>query len=340
MEKADIPFLPASQLSQLIHDRAVSPVEAVEAYLDRIDNLNPKLYAYLTVCRDEALAAARDAERAISRGESRGPLHGIPFAVKDQLNTAGIRTTSGTPIFNDFVPDEDATVVARLKWDIPVPDYRQALDANLANTKVGVVKELLYSDVVEPEVGDAVSKAAESLAALGAQVNEISIPLAAHSNVISTILRVEAPTNHRDLIRNRIQEINHDNRIAYQTWSLIPAMAYYKGLKLRALLRQQVLDAFTRFNVLLSPTMAASPPDISPDQSITSKANTLRNRSGLTTTYSLASAPALSICCGFTAANLPIGLQLGSKPFDEQAILNTAYAYEQNTDWHNRWPPI
>ncbi len=115
MDKADIPFLPASQLSQLIHDRTVSPVEAVEAYLDRIDRLNGKLYAYLTVCRDEALAAAQNAELALARGESRGPLHGIPFAVKDQLNTAGIRTTSGTPIFNDFVPDEDATVVARLK---------------------------------------------------------------------------------------------------------------------------------------------------------------------------------------------------------------------------------
>ena len=52
---------------------------------------------------------------ALARGESRGPLHGVPFAVKDQLNTAGIRTTSGTPIFNDFVPDHDATVVAKLK---------------------------------------------------------------------------------------------------------------------------------------------------------------------------------------------------------------------------------
>ena len=112
---ADIPFLPASQLSQLIQDRTVSPVEAVEAYLDRIDELNPRLHAYLTVCRDEATAAARDAERALARGESRGPLHGIPFAVKDQLNTAGIRTTSGTPIFNDFVPGHDATVVAKLK---------------------------------------------------------------------------------------------------------------------------------------------------------------------------------------------------------------------------------
>ena len=466
MDKSDIPFLPASQLSRLIQDRTVSPVDAVEAYLDRIDELNPRLHAYLTVCRDEATAAARDAEIALARGESRGPLHGIPFAVKDQLNTAGIRTTSGTPIFNDFVPDEDATVVARLKaagaillgklnmtefgttslshafetarnpwslekytggsssgsggataaflcatslgedtggsirapaawcglvglrptwgrvsryglrpgmwsmdtigplsrtvedcamtlqaiagrdpkdsytWDVPAPGYRQALDGSLANTRIGVVKEMLYSDLVEPEISDAVSKAAAFLADLGAQVEEISIPLAAHSNVISTVLRVEAPTNYRDLIRDRVHEIEHDNRIAYQTWSLIPALAYYKGLKLRALLRQQVLEAFTKCDVLLSPTMASSPPDITPDPAITSKANTLRNRSGLTTTFSLASAPALSLCCGFTSDNLPIGLQLAAKPFDEQTILNTAYAYELNTDWHTRRPSI
>ena len=466
MNKADIPFLPASQLSQLIQGRTVSPVEAVEAYLDRIDELNPRLHAYLTVCRDEATAAARDAERALARGESRGPLHGVPFAVKDQLNTAGIRTTSGTPIFNDFVPDHDATVVAKLKaagaillgklnmtefgttslshafetarnpwglgkytggsssgsggataaflcatslgedtggsvrapaawcglvglrptwgrvsryglrpgmwsmdtigplsrtvadcamtlqaiagrdpqdpytWDVPVPDYRQALDGGLAGVKIGVVKELLYSDVVQPDIRDAVSKAAAFFADSGAQVEEVSIPLAAHSNAISTVLRVEAPTNYRDLIRDRVQEINHDNRIAYLTWSLIPALAYYKGLKLRALLRQQVLEAFTKFDVLLSPTMATSPPDITPDPAITSKANTLRNRSGLTTTFSLASAPALSLCCGFTSDNLPIGLQLAAKPFDEQAILSTAYAYEQNTDWHTQRPPI
>ena len=196
-------------------------------------------------------------------------------------------------------------------WDTPVPDYRQALDGGLAGVKIGVVKELLYSDVVQPDIRDAVSKAAAFFAASGAQVEEVSIPLAAHSNAISTVLRVEAPTNYRDLIRDRVQEINHDNRIAYQTWSLIPALAYYKGLKLRALLRQQVLEAFTKFDVLLSPTMATSPPDITPDPAITSKANTLRNRSGLTTSFSLASAPALSLCCGFTSRQSPHRAAIG-----------------------------
>jgi len=115
MDIADIPFLSVAQLSELIKNRTISPVETVEAYLDRIDSLNGKLYAYLTVCRDEALQAAKESERALEQGEYRGPLHGVPVAVKDQLNTAGIRTTSGTPIFGDFVPEEDATVIAKLK---------------------------------------------------------------------------------------------------------------------------------------------------------------------------------------------------------------------------------
>jgi Asp-tRNA(Asn)/Glu-tRNA(Gln) amidotransferase A subunit family amidase len=115
MDKADIPFLSVSQLSELIKHRQVSPVEVVEGYLERIDRLNHRLYAYVTVCRDQAMEAARASERELARGAYRGPFHGVPVAVKDQLNTAGIRTTCGTPIFNDFVPDEDATVIAKLK---------------------------------------------------------------------------------------------------------------------------------------------------------------------------------------------------------------------------------
>ena len=319
MDKADIPFLSVSHLSELIKSRQVSPVEVVEGYLERIDRLNDRLYAYVTVCHDQAVAAAQAAERELARGAYRGPLHGVPVAVKDQLNTAGIRTTCGTPIFSNFVPDEDATVIAKLKaagaillgklnmtefgttsvshafatarnpwdlerftggsssgsggataaclcatslgedtggsvrgpaawcgvvglrptwgrvsrhglrpgmwsmdtigplsrtvedcaltlqaiagydphdaytWEVPVPDYRAALDGNLAGTRVGVVTELLYAEVVEPEVRDAVSQAVHVLAALGAQVEEVSIPLTRHANTISSVLRVEAP---------------------------------------------------------------------------------------------------------------------------------------------------
>ena len=105
----------AGSYKRQIEQKQVSPVEVVEAYQERIERLDPQLNAYLTVCHDEARQAAREAEHAIARGQYRGPLHGIPFAAKDQLYTKGIRTTGGSPIFEHFVPDEDATVITKLK---------------------------------------------------------------------------------------------------------------------------------------------------------------------------------------------------------------------------------
>ena len=115
MDKADIPFLSASQLSRLIERREVSPVEATEAYLERIDDMDFKFNAYLNVCHNEALQAARDAEQAIAQGNYLGPMHGIPVAVKDQFWSRGIRSTGGSFFLADFIPDEDATAIANLK---------------------------------------------------------------------------------------------------------------------------------------------------------------------------------------------------------------------------------
>ena len=115
MDKADIPYLTAAGLARLIEKREVSPVEATEAYLERIDDLDFKFKSFLTVCRKQALDAAREAEQAISRGNYLGPMHGIPVAVKDQFWTKGIRSTGGSRFLADFVPSEDATVVANLK---------------------------------------------------------------------------------------------------------------------------------------------------------------------------------------------------------------------------------
>ena len=111
----DVTFLSAAQQGRLIRERKLSPVELVQSCLARIERWNPVLHAYITVCADAALAAARDAEREIAAGHWRGPLHGLPFGVKDQLNTRGIKTTLGSRILADNVPDHDATVIERLK---------------------------------------------------------------------------------------------------------------------------------------------------------------------------------------------------------------------------------
>lgn len=112
---AELPWLSITDAASLLRSRRLSPIELTQAMLDRIDRIEPRVHAFITVTRDEALRAAQTAEREIAAGRYRGPLHGIPFGVKDTHYTKGIRTTANTPVLSDFVPDTDATVVARLK---------------------------------------------------------------------------------------------------------------------------------------------------------------------------------------------------------------------------------
>ena len=115
MTPAQIPFQSAAELAAAIRAGEVSPVAAVDAYLDRIAAVGDRLNAYITVCADEARADARRLESEAAAGNFRGPLHGVPVGIKDQIHTAGIRTTDASKIRADFVPEEDATVVTRLK---------------------------------------------------------------------------------------------------------------------------------------------------------------------------------------------------------------------------------
>ncbi|MBI4591634.1 MAG: Asp-tRNA(Asn)/Glu-tRNA(Gln) amidotransferase subunit GatA [Candidatus Rokubacteria bacterium] len=112
---SEVAWKPIVELTRLIAAKEISPVELVQAYLDRIEALDGKLRAFITVCHDEALAAAKAAEAAVIDGQSLGPLHGVPIGLKDLYATKGTRTTGGSKILSDWIPDEDATVVARLK---------------------------------------------------------------------------------------------------------------------------------------------------------------------------------------------------------------------------------
>ena len=465
MDRSDIPFLSATELASYIEAKQVSPVEAVEAYLDRIDDLDFKFNAYLTVCRREALQAARQAEQEISRGDYRGPMHGIPVAVKDQLWSKGIRSTDGSRVLADFIPDEDATALANLKragaillgktnltefamgggaerysnprnpwnldssagassggsgaataaflcstslgedtggsirypaswcgvvglrpswgrvsryglmrgnwsmdivgpisrtvedvaitlgaiagydpkdpytWDTPVPDYRRSLDGDIRSIRVGVIAEQINSEVVEPDVREAAVKAISVLGELGASVEEMSLPLARHANIISAPFAAEPALDQREWVRTRLGEYGHNNRIGFLVGSIMPALAYYKAQKLRVLLRQQVLEALERYDVLVSPTLAKPAQRIADDPIITSKAAATPMPHLLTRAFALASAPAISVPCGFDHQKLPIGLQIGGCPGGEETVLKVAHAYQQHTSWHNMRPP-
>ena len=458
MDKADIPFLPVSGLSQLIERKEVSPVEATQAYLERIDDLDFKFDSYLTVCRREALEDAREAERAISQGGYLGPMHGIPVAVKDQFQTRGIRTTVASRILADSIPDDDATVVANLKragaillgktnlaefaigidqrysaprnpwdldtyagassggsgaataaflcatslgedtggsirfpaawcgivglkpgwgrvsryginggvwsmdtvgplsrtvedsaitlgaiaghdpkdpytWNTPVPDYRRSLDGNIGGIRVGVITEYMAGDGVEPQVGDAVVKAVSALGELGASVEEVSIPLAVHAwTIFWAPFVVEPALNHWAWVRDRLRDYGAGTRVTLLTGNVLPAHAYYKAQKLRSLLRQQVHQAFEKYDVLVSPTMGKTAiPFEDVDWSLT--------KHFLTPIFNLSGDPAITLPCGFSPEGLPIGFQIAGRPGEEATVLRVAHAYEQSTPWHTMRPP-
>lgn len=115
MQPAEIPYLSATALGGLIAAQEVTPLEAVDAYLSRIEQVDPRLNAYITVCADAAQQEARQAGAEIAGGQYRGPLHGVPVAVKDQIHTRGILTSDASKIRADFIPESDATVVTRLR---------------------------------------------------------------------------------------------------------------------------------------------------------------------------------------------------------------------------------
>jgi aspartyl-tRNA(Asn)/glutamyl-tRNA(Gln) amidotransferase subunit A len=110
-----LPFEDLASASQAVQKKKISPVELTEACLARIESVNPAVNAFITVTAESAMAEAKTAEAEIGRGEWRGPLHGIPVAVKDLAETAGVRTTAASAVLEHYVPSEDAEVVRRLR---------------------------------------------------------------------------------------------------------------------------------------------------------------------------------------------------------------------------------
>src|SRR5437763_17127098 len=111
----ELVWRPATELAALIRSKQISPVELTEAVLARIDALNPRLNAFCLVAHDVARRHAREAEIAVLKGEPLGALHGVPVSVKDLLFTRGMRTTGGSRLYAELIPEVDAVAVGRLK---------------------------------------------------------------------------------------------------------------------------------------------------------------------------------------------------------------------------------
>ena len=127
MTAEDLCFLTATTLASLLRSKQLSAVEVVTAHLARIERIDPKLNAVVTLMADEALKLARAADAERMRGGQVGPLHGVPFSIKDSLDVAGVPATRGSRLFKDHVPSRDATVVARLRAAGAIPLFKSNL---------------------------------------------------------------------------------------------------------------------------------------------------------------------------------------------------------------------
>src|ERR1051325_1593295 len=115
MSDNEVVWTSALELATRIRQKEISPVEVMSAVLARIEALNPRVNAFCLLAADQARAAARDAEVAVMKGEPLGPLHGVPVSIKDLIFTRALRTTGGSRLLVDLVPEQDSIPVGRLK---------------------------------------------------------------------------------------------------------------------------------------------------------------------------------------------------------------------------------
>lgn len=227
----------------------------------------------------------------------------------------------------------------------PVPDYYGMLDGDIRGMRVGRMVELCDAPDMHADVRRAVDAALETLAALGAAVVDISLPLTEIAGAIFVGIADTEGAGARDgLMRRAPEQLDRASRTRLQSAALVPAKAQNRAMKARALLRRQFEAAFREVDVLVSPTAPYPAPRhdalTAPFESAEDVRRRFFFRRSYTGCYPLAGMPAVSIPGGFTEDGLPIGLQLGGGPFAEGTILRAAYAYQQATDWHTRRAPV
>ncbi|MEX0683638.1 MAG: amidase [Dehalococcoidia bacterium] len=460
----DLHWLTIAEAAPLIERCKLSPVDLVEACLARIHALEPRLNAFITVLDEPALAQARVAAEEIARDQHRGPLHGVPVALKDIFAVAGVPMTAGSRIMRDHVADADSAVTERLHaagaviigklnlhefalgatginphygparnpWDteritggsssgsgaavgagecfaamgtdtggsiripaslcgvvglkptfgrvsrrdilplswsldhagpltrsvqdaaivlqaivgydpgdpgssrVPVPDYQANLRDGIRGLRIGV-PDRFFVDDLDPAVESAFRDALSVLESLGAQIGEFSPPLIDEApGAVGAIMLPEGFAFHQRWLQERPDDYGDDVRYRFEMGATYPASQYIQSLRFRELFveawREQV---FSRFDIIATPaTLISAHPIERSDLSTT--ASLIR----LTNPINLLGAPAISIPCGFSPDNLPLGLQLIGRWWDEAMVLRAAYAYEQATEWHTRRPPL
>ena len=455
-----------SEAAAAIRRKESSPVELVDALLQRIEATDGKLHSFITLTDDPARQQARQAEQELRSGTDRGPLHGIPIALKDLYMTKGIRTTCHSAVLEDWVPEVDATTVSKLReagvillgklgmhefafggpsidapfpavrnpWNtdhipggsssgsgaavaaglcygalgsdtggsirtpsshcgivgikptygrvsrygvvplswsldhagpmarsvedcaillqtiagfdakdpasanVPVPNFQADLKAGTKGLRVGVPRAGWFHESlgIDPATESMFNDALEVLKSLNAKVIDIDgMPFSLARKANQTILIAEAYAYHEKTYQETPMKFGTSVRRRMLEGAFLSAADYITAQRARAVLNEQIRANFSRVDVFAVPG-APRPPEAFAAMD----PNEQNLRPNFTNPFNLSGLPAISVPSGFTAGNLPAGLQIIAPPFEETTALRVAYAYEQVTEWHTCRPAL
>src|SRR5207245_2354677 len=346
-------WLPATELATLIRRKKVSPVEVVDAILDRIDRINPKLNAFVTLTDEAARREAKAAERALMRRSTLlGPLHGVPFSVKDLVVTKGGRTTFGTPLYRDNVPTEDAPMVERMKragaillgktntptfgwigathnllfgptrnpWDLERTPGGSSGGASAA-AAAGLGPLHIGTDGVDPEVRAVSAKAALAFRELGCRVETVDPRWPSPRDCWEQTFCGGIATRMAPYVDRR-EEIEPGLYRIIEATLRNPPTRYVQAWFDRLAWWQHPRECFETYDLLVTPTIACPPFPIGLDNPTEIAGKRVEPYAWIPFTYpfNLTGQPAASVPCGFTDEGLPMRLPLVGGPFDAAGV--------------------
>ena len=463
----DIWWRSIPEVAKLILSRSISPVELVQAHIDRIAKFNQRTNSFITVMDEGALESAHVAEQEIMDGHYRGILHGVPVALKDLFWTKGVKTTAGSKILSEFLPQDDSSVGQRLQsagavcvgkthmsefalagggknahfgpgrnpWNLEhiaggsstgsasavvagfcfgamgsdtggsirspaaysgavglkptfgrisrygvvpvsstldhvgplartvedaaaitqaiaghddkdsatsprsVPNYLEKLDSKVEGVVVGVADDP-YLDFTHPEIRSAVVEAIKVLERLGCTIRELPLDILQEASRIGPVIsKSEGACYHHEWIDDRFDDYGSWCQEFLAEGREISAVQYLRTIERCREITAKLEEVMQEVEIIIGPATPTPAPRID-EHSVQAgdSEERFQRLGGFTQAYNVTGQPAISIPCGFTSHGLPIGLQVAGRWWDEQTVLNVAYAFQLETEWHKHHP--